>query len=229
MDEKIGKVAQSIIPVVKSFKEFQIDIPDAPPQEDTTNVQIPFFDNLLFQLNKGIPEVEQRLTNFAFNVNDILQNAVAGAFIDLGYTIGEALATGGNLIKAIGQSLIKSIGRFLGQLGEQLILFGTAGLAFGKLSLALTNPLTALKAAPLAIIAGIALTAAAGAIGSLGQRGAGGGSSVGTSGVGAGTSFTGSGIGFAFDPSREIRGELVARGQDLVYVFNEANTRINKG
>ena len=56
-----------------------------------------------------------------------------------------------------------------------------------------------------------------------------GGSSVGTSGLGAGTSFTSGATGFGFAQNREIRGELVARGQDLVYVFNEANTRINKG
>lgn len=56
-----------------------------------------------------------------------------------------------------------------------------------------------------------------------------GGASVGTSGLGAGTSFTGGATGFGFAQNREIRGELVARGQDLVYVFNEANNRINKG
>lgn len=230
LNSKIEEVSKSILGLGNGFKEFNIkfNFEGDTPQQDNKPQEVPFFDNLLFQLNKGIPAVEQRLTDFAFNVNDILQNAVAGAFIDLGYTIGEALAQGGNVIKAIGQSLIKSIGRFLGQLGEQLILFGTAGLAFGKLSLALTNPLTAIKSAPLAIIAGLALTAAAGAIGSIGQRGI-GGSSVGTSGVGAGTSFTGSGIGFAFEPSRQITGELVARGQDLVYIFNEANNRINKG
>ena len=53
--------------------------------------------------------------------------------------------------------------------------------------------------------------------------------SVGASGLGAGTSFSGGATGFGFAQNREIRGELVARGQDLVYVFNEANTRINKG
>jgi len=55
--------------------------------------------------------------------------------------------------------------------------------------------------------------------------------SIGTSGVGggSGSAFAGGAVGGLFNQNREIRGELVARGTDLVYVFNEANTRINKG
>lgn len=101
------------------------------------------------ELNDRIPTIEERLRTFGTNVDDIIRNNITDAFIDLGYSIGEALATGASVIGAIGQSLLKSMSRFLGQLGEQLIAFGVAGLAFGKASLALTNPLTAVKAAPL--------------------------------------------------------------------------------
>ena len=90
-----------------------------------------------------------------------------------------------------------------------------------------------------AIGAGIALVALAGFVSSkaksLGSSGGGGGgggkgSSVGGSGVGGGSSFTGGGAqGGLFQQNRDLNGELVVRGQDLVYVFAQANNKINKG
>ena len=62
-----------------------------------------------------------------------------------------------------------------------------------------------------------------------GGGGGGGASSVGSSGVGGGTSFAGGGQGALFQQNRDLNGELVVRGQDLVYVFGQANDRINKG
>jgi hypothetical protein len=189
-----------------------------------------FLDDVAFQLNK-LPELRQRVADFATSINELIAGNVTDAFIDLGYTIGETLATGGNVLKAIGGSLLKSFSRFLGQFGEQLIAYGVAALAFGKVSLALTNPFTAIAAAPLAIAAGVALTAIAGAIGSMGKKGSGGGGGAGGgSAAQAGSTFTGGGAqGGLFAQNRDLTGELVVRGQDLVYVFSQANNRINKG
>jgi phage-related minor tail protein len=187
-------------------------------------------ESLEKELNDRIPTIEERLTTFGSNVDDIIRNNVTSAFIDLGYTIGEALASGANVIQAIGESLLNSMGKFLGQLGEQLIAFGVAGLAFGKVSLGLTNPFTAIKSAPLAIAAGVALTAISGAIGSIGKRGLGGGGSFSTSGVSGGTTFSGQGAtGLQFDRSLQLSGEFRVKGQDLVYVFNEASTKNQRG
>lgn len=197
---------------------------------------LPFLEQLETALNpKKFTDFEQRVSDFAFTVRDLLQNNLANAFIDLGYTIGEALATGGNVIQAVGQSVLKSFGRFLGQFGEQLIAYGVATIAFGKASIGLSNPFTAIPSGGLAIAAGVALTAISGIIGSLGKKGmggggGGGGSSVGSSGVGGGSSFVGGGAqGGMFAAQRDLNGELVVRGQDLVYVFGQANNRINKG
>ena len=190
-----------------------------------------FLDDVAFQLDK-LPELRQRVADFAKEINDLIKGNVTDAFIDLGYTIGETLATGGNLLTAIGGSLLKSFGRFLGQFGQQLIAYGVAASAFGKVSLALTNPATAVIAAPLAIAAGIALTAIAGAIGSIGKKGPGGGGGGGGAGGGSaaqGSTFTGGAQGGLFAQNRDLNGELVVRGQDLVYVFGQANNRINKG
>jgi hypothetical protein len=195
-----------------------------------------FLDDLALQLDK-LPTLEQKVADFAFGINDLIKNNVTNAFVDLGYVIGETLASGGNVLKAIGGSILKSFGNFLGQFGQQLIAYGVAAGAFGKLSLALAVPGAAIIAAPLAIAAGVALTAIAGVIGGLGKKGmgggggggGGGGSAVGSSGVGGGTSFAGGGQGGLFQQNKDLNGELVVRGQDLVYVFGQASDRINKG
>lgn len=168
---------------------------------------------------------------FTSNLNGIIRGNLEGAFLGIGDAIGKAFATGENVFSALGQSLLDSISNFLGDLGQQLIAFGVAGIAFGSLMEAIKKggPLS-IPAGLGAIAAGTALIAISSAIRNRASAGlSGGGASVGTAGVGAGTSFTGGGMGFAFDPNREIRGELVARGSDLVYVFNEASNRINKG
>lgn len=190
-----------------------------------------FLDDVAYQLDK-LPSLQQRVADFATSTNDLIKGNVTDAFIDLGYTIGETLATGGNVLKAVGQSILKSFGKFLGQFGEQLIAYGVATLAFGQASLALTNPFTAIAAAPVAIAAGVALTAISGVIGSLGKKGpggGGGGSGAGGGSAAQGSSFVGGAQGGLFDANRELNGELVVRGQDLVYVFGQANNRINKG
>jgi hypothetical protein len=190
-----------------------------------------FLDDVAYQLDK-LPELETRVAEFAKTINDLIKGNVTDAFIDLGYTIGETLATGGNLLTAIGGSLLKSFGRFLGQFGQQLIAYGVAASAFGKVSAALANPATAIIAAPLAIAAGIALTAIAGAIGSMGSKGPGGGGGGGGAGGGSaaqGSTFTGGAQGGLFAQNRDVSGEFVVRGNDLVYVLGQANNKINKG
>jgi len=190
-----------------------------------------FLDDVAYQLDK-LPELEARVADFAKTINDLIEGNVTDAFVDLGYTIGETLANGGNLLTAIGGSLLKSFGRFLGQFGQQLIAYGVAAGAFGKVSAALANPASAIIAAPLAIAAGIALTAIAGAIGGLGKKGPGGGGGGGGAGGGSaaqGSTFTGGAQGGMFAQNRDVSGEFVVRGTDLVYVLGQANNKINKG
>ena len=217
-------------------KEIKITTNDKEFGEQVQNT-LPFIQQLETALNpKKFTEFEERTADFAFTVRDLLQNNLANAFVDLGYTIGESLANGGNVIKAVGQSVLRSFGKFLGQFGEQLIAYGVATIAFGKASIGLSNPFTAIPSGGLAIAAGVALTAISGIIGSLGKKGpgggggGGGGGSVGSSGVGGGTQFAGGGAqGGMFASQKDLNGELVVRGQDLVYVFGQANNRINKG
>ena len=193
-----------------------------------------YIDSLAYAVDQ-LPTFEQRIADFAFAVSDILDNNLGAAFTDLGQSIGEALATGGNVLSAVGKSLLGSVGKLLGDFGKQLIAFGVAGLAYSSLIKSLfTDPVTAAPKAGLAIAAGVALVAISGAISSSMRSnsggGGGGGSSVGSSGVGGGSSFVGGGAqGGMFAANRDLNGELVVRGQDLVYVFGQANNRINKG
>ena len=230
---------KSILSALSSYQEIKskevkikLDVEGFEPETAGPRPFEVFLDDVAYQLDK-LPELEQRVADFAMTINDLIKGNVTDAFVDLGYTIGETLASGGNVLKAIGGSLLKSFARFLGQFGEQLIAYGVAAGAFGKLSLALATPGAAIIAAPLAIAAGVALTAIAGVIGGLGKKGmggGGGGGGVGTSGAGGGSEFTGLGSqGGMFASQRDLSGELVVRGQDLVYVFREASNRINKG
>jgi len=57
----------------------------------------------------------------------------------------------------------------------------------------------------------------------------GGGGSFGGTGVSQGTSITGGGQGLQFDRSLNLVGEFRVKGQDLVYVFNEASSRNQRG
>ncbi len=210
-------------------KEVKINVKVGDEKAD----QLSFIEQLETALNpKKFTEFEERIAGFAFTVRDLLQNNLTDAFIDLGYTIGESLATGANVIQAVGQSILKSFGRFLGQFGEQLIAYGVATIAFGKASIGLSNPFTAIPSGGLAIAAGVALTAISGVIGALGKKGPGGGGGGGAGGgsaAPAGSSFTGGGVGGLFEQNRDVSGEFVVRGNDLVYVLGQANNKINKG
>lgn len=168
------------------------------------------------------------------NTFELLRANVTEAFVDLGTSLGEALGSGTSVIKALGNSLLGSVGKLLGDFGKQLIAFGVAGLAYSQLIKSLfTDPITAAPKAGLAIAAGVALVALSGAISAglkSNSRGGGGGGGVGTSGAGGGSEFTGLGSqGGMFASQRDLSGELVVRGQDLVYVFGQASNRINKG
>jgi hypothetical protein len=182
-------------------------------------------------LDKEIPTFEERVKGLVASITDTFRNNVPDSIENFSLAIGAALANGGNVIEAIGSSLINSFAGFLGEFGKQLIAFGFAGMSFAKLSLALTNPFTAIGAAPLAIAAGIALIAISGAIGSIGNRGFGGGGGSGSSGVGAGGSggsFTGSGSN-SFDPFRSFKIEVVGEitGEAIGFALAQGQNRKN--
>jgi hypothetical protein len=165
--------------------------------------------------------------NFINETFNILEQGAENTLGDMAFAIGDALASGGNVIKAAGGALLGGLAGILNQLGQLAIATGLAVEGI-KTALKTLNP-------AVAIGAGVALIALAGFVSNKakslgGSKGSGGGvSSVGSSGVGGGTSFAGGGQGGLFQQNKELNGELVVRGQDLVYVFAQANNKINKG
>ena len=170
-----------------------------------------------------------RLAEFNAQVAEVIQNGAQQTLGDFAFAIGDALATGGNVIKSAGAALLGGLAGILNQLGQLAIATGVA-IAGIKEALKTLNP-------AVAIGAGIALVALAGfvsakarSLGNARPNGGGAGSSVGSSGVGGGSSFVGGGGGEAlFSQNRNLTGEFVVRGNDLVYVLGQAGNRINKG
>lgn len=172
-----------------------------------------------------------RLAQFNSEVAGVIEGGAQQTLGDFAFAIGDALASGGNVVKAAGAALLGGLAGVLNQLGQLAIGTGLA-IAGIKKALQTLNP-------AVAIGAGVALIALAGFVSSKakslggssggGGGGGGGGSSVGSSGVGGGTSFTGGAQGGLFEQNRDVSGEFVVRGQDLVYVLGQANNKINKG
>jgi hypothetical protein len=179
-----------------------------------------------------VPEIDDsnlskfvvRLAEFNSQVANVIQNGAQNTLGDFAFSIGDALATGGNVLKAAGASLLSGLAGILNQLGQLAI---GAGLAIGGIKKALTtlNP-------AVAIAAGVALVGLAGFVSAKakslgGGGGGGGGSSVGSSV--ASQSFSGGGVSGLGGGVRDLTGELVVRGTDLVYVLGQSNNKIAKG
>jgi hypothetical protein len=228
---RLSKEVDSIF--AKRVQEIQLTLP-----EDTAGLNL---DKLAqtFSIKPEIADIDESrksafiasLKDFNAEASNIITNGAVNGLGDIGFAIGEALATGGNVAKAAGKALLGGIATIAEQLGQAAIKVGVGMIS---IKMAFKNPATA-------IAAGVALIALAGfiraKIGGGGGGGitsgigggGGGGSSVGSSGVGGGTAFAGGGQGGLFQQNRDLNGELVVRGQDLVYVFGQANNRINKG
>jgi hypothetical protein len=181
--------------------------------------------------------IPNQLNDQALTFNSNLQTIgttiaeLTAGFGGLGAIIGNAF---GNNPK-LGQFIAQFVGFAAKLIATNFKIAASNAVAGASQAAAATGP-----AAPLtlpAFIAGaLGLVAAAfaafgggGKKGGTGGGGGGGGASVGSSGVGGGTSFAGGGQGGLFQQNRDLNGELVVRGQDLVYVFGQANDRINKG
>jgi hypothetical protein len=149
-------------------------------------------------MRAGLTEMQLALIEFNASANDLIVNSIASTFSQIGAAIGDAIATGGDVLSAIGTTIIQAFAGFLSDMGDLLIKYGTLAVVKGKLDLAIAagGPIS-IGAGIAAIAVGVALKAAAGALGSFassgGNRGGGGGgannqsfSSSGFSGGGGG-------------------------------------------
>jgi hypothetical protein len=188
----------------------------------------------IIEPKKAIPnELNDQALTFNSNLQSIgetIQELTAG-FGGLGAIIGSAF---GNNPK-LGQFIAQFVGFAAKLIATNFKIAASNAVAGASQAAAATGP-----AAPLTLPAFIAgalglVAAAFAAFGGGGKKGGaggggGGGGGMGGSGVGGGSQFAGTGSqGGMFAANKDLNGELVVRGQDLVYVFGQANNRINKG
>lgn len=171
-------------------------------------------------------EFYQMIENFSRDVEGLVAGSIADTFTALGQSIGEAMANGGSVFGAIGQTLLKSVAKFVGDMGKLLVQYGTMAVLKGKLDIAIaTGGVAAVGAGLAAIAAGVALTAISAAIGSRASGGIGGSGAVGTNSTTQPTSSTSSSTFMS-----ENKPEVVFRisGQDLVGVLRRVQNNENR-
>lgn len=172
-------------------------------------------------IDEGALFVAEALMRFNEGASELIQGTITETFANLGASIGEALTTGGNVLNAVGNTILQGLGGFLSKMGAMLIEYGTLAVLKGKLDLAiLAGGPAAIGAGLAAIAVGIALSAAGAALGSAATSGSSGGGSSSTGGSGSRSSFTSSGGGFG-----DGRVVFEISGQKLIGVLDRTRSR----
>lgn len=137
------------------------------------------------RLDADFVNLTTRLNQFNTEVSSIIGSSLASTLGQIGTAFGEALTTGGNVLNALGQTLIQGLAGFLGKMGDLLIEYGTLAVVKGKLDLAIAAGGPVAIAAGLAAIAvGVALKAVSAGIGSFASSGGNEGSNASSTGSG---------------------------------------------
>lgn len=145
------------------------------------------YDALVFEAAKN---TNATLKQFDRDVYNLVTGSISDTFGQLGTVIGEALATGGNVLSSMGSALLAGLGKFISEMGGLLIQYGTMAVIKGKLdtAIAVGGPV-AIAAGLGAIAVGVALKAIGGAIAAKAKGGVGGSAGA---GVGAASGQRGS-------------------------------------
>lgn len=194
---------------------------------DTTGIKTAFTE-IRETVSSELLATQELLFNFSEDVDALVVGSLGATFSNLGTAIGEALATGGNVFQAIGNSLLVSLGNFLSDMGDLLIKYGTLAVAKGKLDLAIAagGPIS-IGAGIAAIAVGVLLKAAGGAIGAKAKGGAtsGAGSTSTATGNGANNTSTTSGGGYGFSGGGNGTVVFEISGTSLIGVLNNTTER----
>jgi hypothetical protein len=170
------------------------------------------------QFDSEFGRMLQLMRDFDQEAKNIINNSLATTFAQLGTAIGQALASGTSVVGAIGDTIIQLFSGFLSEMGDLLIKYGLLAKAKGSLDEAIkAGGFVAIASGAAAIALGIALKAAAGAIGSRSTGGF-------TGGGGANQAFSSSGSSFTSSVSAQRQNEVVFRisGNDLLGVIRRA-------
>jgi hypothetical protein len=182
-------------------------------------ISIPDLDQEAIERNKEalllyFAELEALAKEFNNNFTELVKSSISQTLAGIGNAIGTALGEGGDVLSALGTSLLKSLGGFLSQFGTMLIEYAISVSAFagGMTAVESGAPPAMFAGAAAMAAAGVALTLIGGLISSsatagFGGGGGGGGGSAGGAGASGGTtpksatnfgSIGGDGIGGTF-------------------------------
>ena len=174
-----GDLKKVFVELKKGYKEGKEDFQElvsTDPLEIDANAEWEFIDWEAYYNLKGFEEKKNelltKLKEFNESANNIISGSISQTFSNLGSSIGEALASGGNVLSAVGGTIIQGLSNFLSQMGGMLVKYGTLAILKGKLDLAILagGPL-AIGAGIAAVAVGVALSAAGAAIGSFSSNG----------------------------------------------------------
>lgn len=174
-------------------------------------------------IDEGAILMSAALLEFNNAANELITNSIANTFSKLGAAIGDALATGGNVLNSVGAVLLSSLGSILTNMGQMAIEIGI-GLIAIKASLKSLNPYLAIAAGVALIALGSFFSSKSASIGSsMGSSG----SASNSSGAGANNqSFSSSGFSGGSGGGTVV---FEIAGQKLIGVLNNtlnANKRL---
>jgi len=219
------------------FKYDMKDVMINPPTISEKNISgnpITFLDDAEKRVLQAKARLQGILSDFNRDFEDLAANGISSSLTDMFSAIGDAIGKGGNVMEAIGKSLLNSFGKFLSEMGALLIKYGTLAIVKGSLDeIIKTGGFQAIAAGLIAIGVGAALSIAGGAIGSRAQSGMNGSSSGTTSSIGS--AYNGNSYSTNYS-SGESSGsnEVIFRiaGTDLVGALERQgykNSRLNAG
>ncbi|MGJ1516528.1 tape measure protein [Sphingobacterium siyangense] len=180
--------------------------------------------NFSNQYKNTFAKIKEEAEVFTTDLNAILYDAINGSIADLGDALGQALASGSNVVSALGKSLLSSLSSVLASVGKLMIQTGTSMLGLQKL---FANPFSPAGAA-LAIAGGVALVALAGAFKSgVNSAVSGGGYAGGYSASTTSNNDYSQFRGARYDNSREVV-QLELKNGNLVGAIDWSNKRNNR-
>lgn len=182
-DKKINTEIQSVFSTLKNsyvneiqgFNEVAATLPIDILGAGLTQFDI---DALLFKT---------KLEGLNQDITQTLANGTQSAFAGFGQAIGEAFATGGNVLDAVGSSLLSTLGGILVELGQMAIAVGI-GIKGVKLALESLNPVAAIAAGVALVAIGSAFSSGASNLANGGSSGSNASSSSGSSSFSGGSS-----------------------------------------
>jgi len=165
----------------------------------------------------------EAMLQFNENINAIIEDSFVSTFGNLGTVIGDALASGANVLESVGNSLMASLGNLLSSLGTELIKLGTAAVLAGTV-VKLFGTVSGIGAGLLAIAGGTALKGIGAAMSKGANDRANGNTSTAT-GQGANNTSTTSGGGTGWSGGANGTVVFEIAGTSLIGVLNNTTER----